>query len=84
MSGLIVVQTTANVGTFVDAWKNFVSTARQYVSGDADSNELATAIASVVSAGAGLSESPQFATISKVTGFASGISSFQTDFKTLE
>lgn len=45
MSELTVVQTTANVATFVDAWKNFISTSKAYAKGEVDSMSARTMVA---------------------------------------
>ena len=81
MSEIVNVQTTANVSAFGAAWANFGTTFANYLQGSASQTDVINAAGSLVSAATALSRLPGMSAIANLTGFASGISSFHSDFK---
>ncbi len=81
MNEIVNVQTTANVSAFGAAWANFGTTFANYLQGAASQTDVINAAGSLVSAATALSKLPGMSAIANLTGFASGVSSFQSDLK---
>lgn len=79
MSEIVNVQTTANVSAFGAAWLNFGTTFANYLKGTASQADVINAAGSLVSAATALSKLPGMSAIANISGFTSGISSFESD-----